>query len=213
MSNSLVSQGIAQIRSTLVSLVAIGCAAPPSPPRTYIPTEQVHTMATRGPGSWSSLGRPPSASTRGGIVVSRDLAPNHAAAVVLVRRFFDAVTRSNVDAIRALSTTNAVAFDGRRERPLDSAWMARLRRVDYRALRERSVFWEPSISLFVGASDPAPNDAAPLRAEDQSIIVRVPIEPTQLDGQLLFGPVVWLQLEPTADGLKISGYKEDFVFE
>jgi hypothetical protein len=199
-----------RIRSGAALLFCWGCAAATSPSVAYIPTEPGDMAADSDTGEWSKITEQCGVPGYRSSIICLRAAPQARFALSLVQHFFDAVASGDARRIRSLLDSSAVVFDARgRERPFDAAWSERLRKFDYRKTLGVRVFWLPHVTVAARVTVLP----APLRAAPDEIIVVVPIETTQIDGQRLFGQQLWFRMRQSERGLKITGCWEDFTAE
>ncbi|MCU0690617.1 MAG: hypothetical protein MUF54_04385 [Polyangiaceae bacterium] len=153
-------------------------------------------------------------STTNTLVILQE--PVHAdLALDVVRRFFRAVAQEDLDAIRALMSSNASLgpISSAGGPPAAPQWERRLRRLDYDGLGGEPVFRESTVQtyrhrdlgeLVAGRPSPPPN----MGPDD--VLIRVPIARTRIGVDRLFGDEILFLLRRIERQYQIRTMYEDF---
>jgi hypothetical protein len=206
-----------RVRRVLACLapLAIGACAAPRPPVTAVSIPE----APRRPDGVVVEPAPalPVATehaTARGVVALREPLGDEAVAQV-VRAFFRAFEREDLDALRNLVTEDAMpmaALRGSRSSLLE-LWGQRMKTLDYGRLAGSEVARVDAMERWSYAalegSATAPTLERPAEMRPGDLLVRVPIATPRVGSEQLFGDVVTLLLRRDGRGYKIAGFAEE----
>lgn len=132
----------------------------------------------------------------------------------LIHQFFDAVAKSDVNALEGLFSSEARVKTGSGNNYVAAAqfWKNRLQRLDYGALEGRSVFRDHALEFYHAEDLEALGNERriPLDVGDGQVAVRVALNTQLRQGKRLFGDEMVFLLSPTAQGYEIVEIFEDF---
>jgi hypothetical protein len=132
----------------------------------------------------------------------------------LIHRFFDAVTENDVSTLESLFGAEARVKTGSGNNYVAAVqfWKSRLQRLDYGALRGRSVFRDHALEFYSAADLEALGSERriPLDVAESQIAVRVALNTQLKQGQRLFGDEMVFLLKPTHSGYEIVEIFEEF---
>ena len=200
-------------------LVAVGCAATPAAvdPSSAVVSAADATAppAPRRPDGvvLEPAALVPAAAARAparGVVALREPAGTDAV-VDLVRGLFDAWSRESLDAMLALTATDAGLLDGpdHGHAALIESWRQRLHAHEYSRLAGSEIVRPERIERWdwdeLGT---APSPPRPPAMHAGEVLVRVPIDVTRIAGERVFGDMLTLILAHRDGKLRIVGYGE-----
>ncbi len=137
-------------------------------------------------------------------------------ALDVVRSFFRAISREDLDAIRGVTVPDAqlLPIGSGNGMQVDRHWDRRFRKLDYGSLGNEPLYRESRIETYRYEDLEEPMAGRPLRPAamtPEDVLVRVPVTRTRIGIDRVFGSEVRFLVRPGDRGFQIQTVYEDFT--